>query len=67
MATLRSERIHDSNAYKSYLTSHTQENTQGLQGWAGLEMVLNFLPILKEALAKHKGLKIHILAPSSYT
>ena len=36
-ATLRSERVRGRQAYKSsYLTSHTQDNTQGLQGWAGL-------------------------------
>ena len=39
MATLRLERVRDRTAYKSYLTSHTQENTQGLQGWAGLELL----------------------------
>ena len=33
-ATLRSERVRDRQAYKSYLTSHTQDNEQGLQGWA---------------------------------
>ena len=59
-ATLRSERVRGRQAYKSsYLTSHTQDNTQGLQGWAGLELLYNFLPILRETLAKHKGLKFH--------
>ena len=45
-ATLRSKRIRDRTAYNSYLTSHTQDNDQGLQGWAGLELLYNFLPIL---------------------
>ena len=65
-ATLRLERVRDRTAYKSYLTSHTQENTQGLQGWAGLELLYNFLPILRETLAKHKGLKFHVSAISSF-
>jgi hypothetical protein len=64
-ATLRSERIRDRSAYKSYLTSHTQDNDQGLLGWAGLELIYNFLPILKQKLTKHKGLKIHVSALSS--
>ena len=65
-ATLRSERVRGRQAYKSsYLTSHTQDNTQGLQGWAGLELLYNFLPILRESLTKHKGLKIHVSALSS--
>ena len=61
-ATLRSKRIRDRTAYNSYLTSHTQDNDQGLQGWAGLELLYNFLPILRDSLAKHKGLKVHVSA-----
>ena len=53
-------KIHTRSAYKSYLSSYTQENDQGLQGWAGLEMMFNFLPVLEKELAKHKGLKIHV-------
>ena len=35
-ATLRSERVRDRQAYTSYLTSHTQDNEQGLPGhWVG--------------------------------
>ena len=37
-ATLRSKRVRVRTTYKSYLTNHTQDNTQGLQatglGWA---------------------------------
>eukprot|EP01048_Picozoa_sp_COSAG05_P006094 COSAG05_NODE_380_length_10564_cov_116.331676_1_plen_171_part_00 len=57
-------KIHTRSAYKSYLSSYTQENDQGLQGWAGLEMMFNFLPVLEKELAKHKGLKIHVSALS---
>ena len=57
-------KIHTRSAYKSYLSSYTQENDQGLQGWAGLELLYNFLPVLEKELAKHKGLKIHVSALS---
>ena len=62
MAKLRAERVRDATAYKSYLSSHTQDNTQGLLAWAGLDLLDNFLPVLRAAIAKHKGLKLHVSA-----
>ena len=49
MAKLRAERVRDATAYKSYLSSHTQDNTQGLLTWAGLDLLDNFLPVLRVA------------------
>ena len=62
MAKLRAERVRGATAYKSYLSSHTQDNTQGLLTWAGLDLLDNFLPVLRTAIAKHKGLKLHVSA-----
>ena len=66
-AALRSSAVSARSAYKSYLGSHTVNNTRNLPGWDGLEMLYHFLPTLKETFAKYQGLKVHLSALAMYT
>ena len=58
--------IKSRSVYQSYLGSHMIENTLGQEGWAALEQLDLFLPILRELFAKHQGLKIHLSATSKF-
>ena len=66
VSDLRTKRIVARSAYKSYLNAWSLDNTQGIPGWAGLELLYHFLPTLKQLFAKHKGLKIHLSALNEF-
>jgi hypothetical protein len=54
-------------AYKSYLASHTVQNTGNRPGWGGLALLNHFLPTLNDSFTKYKGLKIHLSAVAMYS
>ena len=66
VSDLRTKRIVARSAYKSYLNAWSLDNTQGIPGWAGLELLYHFLPTLKLLFAEHKGLKIHLSALNEF-
>ena len=66
VSDLRTKRIVARSAYKSYLNAWSLDNTQGIPGWAGLELLYHFLPTLKLLFAEHEGLKIHLSALNEF-
>jgi hypothetical protein len=53
-------------AYKAYVSSYTQDNTQKIMGWDGLSLLQNFKAQLINDFRRHGGLKIHISALALY-
>ena len=49
-------------AYKSYVASYTQQNSQEIPGFSGLSLLFNFVPQLTADFQKHGGIKIHVSA-----
>ena len=47
-------------AYKSYVSSFIVDNIEKVGGFAGLDLLHNFIPQIKQSLKEHGGLKIHI-------
>ena len=47
-------------AYKSYVASYTQQNSQEIPGFSGLSLLFNFVPQLTADFQRHGGLKIHL-------
>eukprot|EP01048_Picozoa_sp_COSAG05_P007280 COSAG05_NODE_509_length_9130_cov_3.978740_2_plen_109_part_00 len=63
IATLRSDRVRDRAAYKSYLTSHTQDNSQGLQGWAASTVRTSTFPSAPSPTCLREDLQIEQRMP----
>jgi hypothetical protein len=53
-------------AYKSYVGSYTQTNTDKVGGVAGVQLLRNFTPQIRASLSEHGGLKIHISSTALY-
>ena len=59
-------KIKKRSAYKSYVASFTEENTEHIPGFDGLQLLQDFIPHVQSSLKKHHGLKIHISATGLY-
>ena len=64
--TTKSKGVKGRTAYKSYLASYTEDNTDKIGGHDGLHMLRDFTSQIKSSLSKHGGLKIHISSTGLY-
>ena len=53
-------------AYKSYVGSYSQTNSDKVGGDAGVQILRNFTPQIRASLSEHGGLKIHISSTALY-
>ena len=60
------KQVRGRSAYKSYMSSFTMDNTQKVGGFAGLDLLHNFIPQIEQSLKKHGGLKYHISSTGLY-
>ena len=58
----RTTRVKGRTAYKTYVASYSEANTDKIGGFDGVQLLHDFNPQLEESLSQHGGLKVHVSA-----